>query len=85
MYITIDIHVYLTWISAGDIPMIRTLMSLLPPEVGINASHHVVSYMYEVKKEKSHDNFKSEKNYMQLFVIGNRIRTIFVLSCRVLT
>ena len=46
---------------------------------------HDRSYMYEEKKQKSHDNFRSEKNCMQLFVIRNRIRTIFVFSYRVRT
>ena len=42
-------------------------------------------YTYEEKKQKSHDDFRSEKNFMQSFVIRNRIRTIFVLTYRVRT
>ena len=58
--------------------MIRRLMPIWPPEVGTNTSLRI-SYTYEEKKQKSHDNFRLEKNCMQLFVIRNRIRTTFCL------
>ena len=47
-------------------------------------SSHVTGYTHEEKKQKSHDNFRSEKNCMQLFVIRNRIQTFF-FSYRVRT
>ena len=59
------------------IPMYRRLMPLWPHEEGTNTSHRM-SYVTR-RKQKSHDNFRSEKNCMQLFVI----RAIFVLSYRI--
>ena len=86
MYGTIAIHVYFTRIAGGrGIPMVRRLRPLCSLEVGTNTSHRM-SYVTRMrKKTKNRDNFRSEKNCMQLFVIRNRIRTILVLSYRVRT
>ena len=80
-------HVYFTWIKVGEgySHGLKANASMTFWSSNLYFLSHVISYMYEEKKQNSHDNFRSDKNCMQWFVIRNRIRTIFVLSYRVRT
>ena len=79
------IHMHFTWISVGKGYSHDSKANAFMTSRNYHFSSHVISCTYKRKKQKSHDNFRSEKNCMQLFVIINRIRTIFVLSYRVRT
>ena len=72
-------------VEGGVLHDLKANASMTSRSRNLYFSSHVISYTYEKKKQKSHDNCRSEKNCMQLFVIRNRIRTILVLSYRVRT